>query len=89
VHGVLGQPARLQRGQEPLQLGCRQLVEGPYRALLQVALHFLPVPADGLLAAAQDLQVEQPLPDERFEPRLRAEPRSGGRHGRDLFLVGL
>src|SRR6266851_6356560 len=89
MHGVLGEAPRLDSSEVALQPRGGQLVEGPDGARLEVAVEVLPIPVDRLRAAAQHLQVEQPLTNQRLKPRLSVAVRGSGQRGSRGFLLGV
>src|ERR1700736_2722494 len=87
MHGVLSKSPRLDRGQVALQLCGGQLIESPDGPFLEVAVDMLPIPVDRLCAAAQHLQVEQPLTKQRLKARLCVAVRgSWQRRSRGLLV---
>src|SRR5713101_10062075 len=52
-------------------------------------MHVLPVPVDGLWTAAQHLQVEQPLTNQRLKPRLSVAVRGSRQRGSRGVLVSV
>src|SRR5260370_24097360 len=89
MHGVLGEPARLDRGEVALQLCGRQLIQSPDGPFLEVAVDMLPVPVDRLRASAQHLQVEQPLTDQRLKVRRSVTVRRSWQRRRCGLLVSI
>src|SRR5438270_1093268 len=87
MYGVLGEAARLDGCEVCLQFRGRELVEGPDRALLEVAVDMLPIPVDRLRAAAQHLQVEQPLTNQRLKARRSVTVRGSRQRKSRGFLV--
>ena len=90
--GVLGQSARLQAGKEALELESVQILQGFHAAVLQVPLHLLLVPAQSSRTPSQDLEVEQPLAQQRAEQGSAAGPAPIGGFGVlricSLFVAG-
>ena len=68
MDGVVGEPPGLELGQVALELERGQLAEAARLAVLQVPAHLLGVPVDGGPAPAEDLEVQEPLPDQGLEP---------------------